>query len=290
MAAADVRTARPVPTRGKGRKRALDILFEADLRDTDPLATLAERTDDAAPPVREFTRELVEGVTAHRSEIDGRISAALSPGLGVATAAAGRPIRPADRGVRDRPHRVARRRRGVRGGPVWSRSCPPTTRRRSSTGCSARWWSPRPAEPRWLRRGGRSVTAIGSVPGCCVATRPGRDLAARFQLARSGSWCVADNYRSRLMQPDDAVLLWISGRDRHFVRGIWARGRITAAARHSEDGLQIGLELSLRAEPLATDAELRAAGVTDLEVQRMPQGSNPSWVSRDQLEQILALA
>jgi N utilization substance protein B len=67
-------------TRGKGRKRALDILFEAELRDTDPIATLAERTEDAAPPVREFTRELVEGVTAHRSEIDDRIRAALSSG------------------------------------------------------------------------------------------------------------------------------------------------------------------------------------------------------------------
>ena len=61
-------------TRGKGRKRALDILFEAELRDTDPIATLAERTQDAAPPVREFTRELVEGVTAHRSEIDDPVA------------------------------------------------------------------------------------------------------------------------------------------------------------------------------------------------------------------------
>ncbi len=121
----------------------------------------------------------------------------------------------------------------------------------------------------------------------CDPTRT--PLASRFQLP-VGSWCVADNYRSRLMQPDDAVLLWVSGRDRHFVRGIWARGRITASPEHSEDGLRVGLELALRAEPLATDAELRAAGVTDLEVQRMPQGSNPSWVSREQLEQILALA
>ena len=31
--------------------------------------------------------------------------------------------------------------------------------------------------------------------------------------------------------------------------------------------------------PLATDAELRAAGIDDLEVQRMPFGSNPSWIS-----------
>lgn len=71
---------RTLSTRGKARKRALDILFEAELRGTDPLSTLAERTDDAAPPVRDFTRELVEGVTTHRSEIDDRISPALSDG------------------------------------------------------------------------------------------------------------------------------------------------------------------------------------------------------------------
>jgi hypothetical protein len=35
-----------------------------------------------------------------------------------------------------------------------------------------------------------------------------------------------------------------------------------------------------------TDADLRAAGVDDLEVQRMPAGSNPSWVSRQQWDRI----
>lgn len=68
------------PTRSKARKRALDILFEAELRDADPLATLGERAEDATPPVRDFTRELVEGVTAHTAEIDHRIMAALTPG------------------------------------------------------------------------------------------------------------------------------------------------------------------------------------------------------------------
>ncbi len=42
-------------TRSKARKRAVDILFESELRESDPLATLAERTADAAPPVRDYT-------------------------------------------------------------------------------------------------------------------------------------------------------------------------------------------------------------------------------------------
>lgn len=67
-------------TRRKARKRALDILFEAELRGTDPIATLEERAADANPPVREYTVELVRGVAAHAAEIDARISACLVAG------------------------------------------------------------------------------------------------------------------------------------------------------------------------------------------------------------------
>ena len=75
-------TARPAhsSTQTKARKRALDILFEAELRDVDPLDTLAERVADAEPPVREFTRDLVRGVVSQQEAIDARIVAALAPG------------------------------------------------------------------------------------------------------------------------------------------------------------------------------------------------------------------
>jgi transcription antitermination protein NusB len=73
-------TTKTTSTRSKARKRALDILFEAELRDADPLATLAERAEDATPPVRDYTRRLVEGVTAARADIDARIASALRPG------------------------------------------------------------------------------------------------------------------------------------------------------------------------------------------------------------------
>jgi transcription antitermination protein NusB len=66
--------------RSKARKRALDILFEAELRGTDPLQTLAERAADADPPLRDYTKTLVEGVADHRDAIDARISAALAKG------------------------------------------------------------------------------------------------------------------------------------------------------------------------------------------------------------------
>jgi transcription antitermination protein NusB len=67
-------------SRSKARKRALDILFEAELRGADLIATLEERIVAADPPVREYTTQLVRGVVAHASEIDARISACLAPG------------------------------------------------------------------------------------------------------------------------------------------------------------------------------------------------------------------
>ena len=59
-----------MPARSRARKRAVDVLFEADQRGTDPVATLAERLAQADPPVPEYAVELVEGVAAHRSRID----------------------------------------------------------------------------------------------------------------------------------------------------------------------------------------------------------------------------
>jgi transcription antitermination protein NusB len=67
-------------SRSKARKRALDILFESELRDVDPISTLEERTAAADPPVREYTAELVRGVANHASEIDARITTCLAPG------------------------------------------------------------------------------------------------------------------------------------------------------------------------------------------------------------------
>jgi N utilization substance protein B len=56
--------------RSKARKRAVDLLYEADLRGVDAVSTLAERIALADPPINDYTVELVEGVTARREEID----------------------------------------------------------------------------------------------------------------------------------------------------------------------------------------------------------------------------
>jgi transcription antitermination protein NusB len=64
-----------VATRSEARKRALDLLYESDLRQTDPVATLGERVARADPPVPAYAVELVEGVNANRTRIDEIIAA-----------------------------------------------------------------------------------------------------------------------------------------------------------------------------------------------------------------------
>jgi N utilization substance protein B len=63
-----------VTARTKARKRALDVLFEADLRGRDAVETLGEWTARADPPVQDYARSLVSGVAEHRVDIDEVLS------------------------------------------------------------------------------------------------------------------------------------------------------------------------------------------------------------------------
>jgi N utilization substance protein B len=62
------------PARSKARKRALDILFEAEQRDAPVLDLLAERITLGSPPVAPYAADLVRGVTVHAARIDELIS------------------------------------------------------------------------------------------------------------------------------------------------------------------------------------------------------------------------
>ncbi len=59
--------------RSKARKRAVDVLYEADVRGDDRLAVLRDRIETANPPVPEHTIRLVEGVAEHTGRIDSLI-------------------------------------------------------------------------------------------------------------------------------------------------------------------------------------------------------------------------
>jgi len=59
-----------MPARSKARKRALDILFEAEIRDVPVLDLLAERSAAGSPPVSAYAADLVRGVHQHAQRID----------------------------------------------------------------------------------------------------------------------------------------------------------------------------------------------------------------------------
>jgi transcription antitermination protein NusB len=63
-----------VAARSKARKRALDILFEAELRGLPTLQLLSERQSVGDVPVQPYAAELVRGVAANRERIDELIS------------------------------------------------------------------------------------------------------------------------------------------------------------------------------------------------------------------------
>ena len=62
-----------MPARRKARKRALDVLYEADLRDLRPgrvLTTYLDRIEKPHPDHISYTIRLVEGVAEHLDRID----------------------------------------------------------------------------------------------------------------------------------------------------------------------------------------------------------------------------
>jgi N utilization substance protein B len=60
--------------RTKARKRALDVLFECEVRGLPPGATLDERVVAADPPVNEYTVALIRGIAEHQARIDELVS------------------------------------------------------------------------------------------------------------------------------------------------------------------------------------------------------------------------
>jgi N utilization substance protein B len=67
-----------VSARSKARKQALDLLYEADIRGTSAAVLLEQRdtTEDGpdARPIRDFTKELIAGVTENKRKIDELIT------------------------------------------------------------------------------------------------------------------------------------------------------------------------------------------------------------------------
>ncbi len=60
--------------RSKARKRALDVLYEADIRGVPApevlASTVRRRAEDGQPTLNDYVADLVAGVTAHQDHID----------------------------------------------------------------------------------------------------------------------------------------------------------------------------------------------------------------------------
>ncbi|MDO4909340.1 MAG: transcription antitermination factor NusB [Corynebacterium sp.] len=71
-------------TRYKARARAVDLIFEAEQRDADPLEVTATHVElsreDGSAPVRPYTHDIIEGIAVEMDSIDDAIQAHLADG------------------------------------------------------------------------------------------------------------------------------------------------------------------------------------------------------------------
>lgn len=93
-------------------------------------------------------------------------------------------------------------------------------------------------------------------------------------------WCVAANYRTRLIRPGDRVLFWVSAHPR---RGIWGAGRVTGPPTDDGTGFSVPVHIPLFDEPLTAAQLASVEGLRSMEAFRSPQQSNPSWVNNAEL-------
>lgn len=121
----------------------------------------------------------------------------------------------------------------------------------------------------------------------CNADRS--DIADRVARGeRVDQWCVQPNYRTALMRPGQRVIFWVSGSRRGQHPGIWGLGWLAGgptASPATPDAVGSRLQVPIRIDLLPSDARVGRGALSvdhrlrDLEVLRMPQGSNPSFVS-----------
>ena len=102
--------------------------------------------------------------------------------------------------------------------------------------------------------------------------------------------CLRPSYRTELVEAGQPVLLWVSGDHAEHPAGIYGQGWTTGTSVPDGGGdapastLVLPLRLSLLETPvLRTELRLHPE-LSGLEVLRMPAGSNPSFVTRDQLD------
>jgi hypothetical protein len=123
----------------------------------------------------------------------------------------------------------------------------------------------------------RAVT-LETLGAWVIKCNPGRTDVEPMRAAGQAkpSWCVADNYRTRLIRPGQKVLFWVSAHPR---RGFWGAGQVTGDVTLDDGQLHVPVQIPLFDEPLTADELHSIGGLDSMEVFRSPQQANPSWVN-----------
>ena len=100
--------------------------------------------------------------------------------------------------------------------------------------------------------------------------------------------CVRKSYRLDLVTAGQPVLLWISGQDPDLPAGIHAQGHTTSGVRLGVANDPPVMSVDLRpVDPVVLRRDIRLhPELSQLEVIRTPVGSNPSFVTRQQLDEL----
>ena len=103
--------------------------------------------------------------------------------------------------------------------------------------------------------------------------------------------CVQPTYRLGEVVPGQPVLLWVSGGDKRHPAGLYAQGHTTGLPQPALEGSKLDLPVRLTPlDPPVLRAELREhPRLSQLEVLKVPAGSNPSYLTRDQLDELTHL-
>lgn len=72
----DIQVHRPMSARTKARKQALDVLYEAEAKQVEPVVVLEEHIRLGDPAVRPLAIDIVRGVSDELDAVDDRIAAA----------------------------------------------------------------------------------------------------------------------------------------------------------------------------------------------------------------------
>jgi hypothetical protein len=112
---------------------------------------------------------------------------------------------------------------------------------------------------------------------------PTVDELVRRGFSTDWTSCVRPTYRAGLVEPGQPVLLWVSGRSATTPAGVHAQGVTTGVARYDGSSISVPLTLEPVEPPVPRALLLDHPVLSGIEVLRMPAGSNPSYLTREQL-------